>query len=48
MVAADVVELDAVVVEVVEDGQAELVAFTVVRLGNSATEMQEFNFDVNE
>ena len=38
MVAADVVELDAVVVEVVEDGQAELVALTVVGLGNSTTE----------
>jgi hypothetical protein len=32
MVAADVVEPDAVVVEVVEHGQAKLVSFTVVRL----------------
>ena len=39
MVAADVVELDAVVVEVVEHGQAELVALAVVRLGNWAAEM---------
>ncbi len=40
MVAADVVELDAVVVEVVEDGQAELIALTVVRLWNSTTERE--------
>jgi hypothetical protein len=36
VVAADVVELDAVVVEVVQDAQAELVALAVVRLGNAA------------
>ena len=34
VVAGDVVPLDAVVVEVVEHGQAELVALAVVRLGN--------------
>jgi hypothetical protein len=39
MVATDVVELDAVVVEVVEDGQAELVTLAVIRLRNSATEI---------
>jgi hypothetical protein len=32
MVAADVVEPDSVVVEVVEHGQTKLVSFTVVRL----------------
>jgi len=36
VVAADVVEPDAVVVEVVQDGQAELVALAVVGLGNAA------------
>lgn len=35
VVAADVVELDSVLVEVVQDAQAELVALSVVRLGNS-------------
>jgi len=35
VVAADVVEPDTIVVEVVEDGQAELVSLAVVRLGNS-------------
>ncbi len=34
---ADIVELDSVLVEVVEDGQTELISFTVVGLGNSAT-----------
>jgi hypothetical protein len=38
MVTADIVELDSVVVEVVEDGQAELVALTIVGLWNSTTE----------
>ena len=38
MVAADVVELDSVVVEVVQHGQAELVTLAVVGLGNSAAE----------
>ena len=33
VVAGNVVELDAVAVEVVEDGKAELVALTVVGLG---------------
>ena len=37
MVAGNVVEPDAVVVEVVEDGQAELVALAVVRLGTAKT-----------
>jgi hypothetical protein len=40
-VAADVVQLDAVVVEVVQDAQAELVALAVVRLGNAATRKME-------
>ena len=35
--ASDVMELDAVVVEVVEDAQAELVTLAVVGLGNSAS-----------
>ncbi len=35
MVAGNVVEPDAVVVEVVEDGQAELVTLAVVRLGTA-------------
>ena len=35
MVAADVVQLDPVVVEVVQDAQAELVTLAVVRLRNS-------------
>ena len=39
VVAADVVELDPIVVEVVEDGQAELVAFTIVRLRNATSAM---------
>ena len=38
MVAGDVVELDAVVVEVVEDGQAELVSLAVVGLAAAGTE----------
>ena len=38
VVAADIVEPNAVVVEVVEDGQAELISLTVVRLGQSMTE----------
>jgi hypothetical protein len=38
MVAADVVELDSVVVEVVEDGKAELIALAVVGLGNATAE----------
>ena len=37
MVAGDVVELDAVLVEVVQDAQAELVALAVVGLGSSTT-----------
>ena len=37
VVAGYVVELDAVVVEVVEDGQAELVALAVVGLGAAGT-----------
>jgi len=46
VVAADVVELDAVVVEVVEDGQAELIALAVVRLWNSTTERKNsFRWD---
>ena len=44
MVAADVVELDSVVVEVVEDGQAELIALAVVGLGNAATEKEVSKF----
>jgi hypothetical protein len=43
MVTADIVELDSVVVEVVEDGQAELVALTIVGLWNSTTE-RHFGF----
>ena len=39
VVAADVVELDPIVVEVVEDGQAEFVAFTIVRLRNATSAM---------
>jgi hypothetical protein len=39
VVAADVVQLDAVVVEVVQDAQAELVALAVVRLGNAAAKI---------
>ena len=39
VVAGDVVELDAVAVEVVEDGKAELVALAVVRLGALGSEM---------
>ena len=38
VVAADIVEPNAVVVEVIEDGQAELISLTVVRLGQSMTE----------
>ncbi len=38
VVAGNVMEPDAVVVEVVEDGQAELIALAVVRLWNSTTE----------
>jgi hypothetical protein len=37
VVAADVVQLDAVVVEVVQDGQAELVTLAIVRLWNAAS-----------
>jgi len=37
VMARDVVELDTVVVEVVEDGQAPLVALAVVRLGTVST-----------
>ena len=39
--ARDVVELDAVVVKVVEDGQAPLVALAVVRLGTISTEKND-------
>ena len=39
VVAADVVELDPVVVEVVEDGQAEFVSFAIVRLRNATSGM---------
>jgi len=35
VVAGDVVEPDTVVVEVVEDGQAELITLAVVRLGTA-------------
>jgi len=38
VVAGHIVEPDAVVVEVVEDGQAILVALSVVRLCSSSTE----------
>ena len=38
MVAADVVEPDSVVVEVVEHGQTKLVSFTVVRLRKAISE----------
>ena len=41
VMARDVVELDAVVVEVVEDGQAPLVALAVVRLGTISTEKND-------
>ena len=37
MVAGNVVELDAILVEVVEDSNAELITLTVVRLGSSTT-----------
>ena len=37
VVTADIVELDSVIVEVVEDGQAELISLTVVGLGNTTT-----------
>ena len=43
VVAADVVELDSVVVEVVEDGQAEFVALAVVGLRNTAAEKEFFS-----
>jgi hypothetical protein len=50
VVAADVVELDSVVVEVVEDGQAELIALAVVGLGNTAAknEVNKFSTDVRK
>ena len=45
VVAADVVELDTIVVEVVEDTQAELVTLSVVGLGNStAAKINLINF----
>jgi hypothetical protein len=47
MVAADVVELDSIVVEVVEDGKAELVALAVVGLGNAAAENEVKPFLAN-
>ncbi len=47
MVAADVVELDSVVVEVVEDGQAELVALAVVGLRNAAAKNEVNKFITN-
>ena len=37
MVTADIVELDSVLVEVVEDGQTELISLTVVRLWTAKT-----------
>ena len=37
MVATDIVELDSIIVEVVEDGQTELISLTVVGLGNTTT-----------
>jgi hypothetical protein len=40
MVATDIVELDSILVEVVEDGQTELISFTVVRLGTAKTTME--------
>jgi len=40
MMAGDVVELDAVLVEVVEDAQAPLVSLPVVRLGTSRSEIK--------
>ena len=39
MVTGNVVELDAVSVEVVEDGQADLVTLPVIRLGPASTEI---------
>ena len=40
VVAADVVKLDTVVVEVVEDTQAELITLTVIGLGSSTAAKQ--------
>ena len=43
VVAADVVEPDAVVVEVVEDGQTKLVALTIVRLRKAVSEANKLS-----
>jgi hypothetical protein len=44
VVAADVVQLDAVVVEIVQDAQAELVALAVVRLRNATAVTKQTNW----
>ena len=42
MVASYIVELDAVVVEIVQDCNTVFVSFSVIRLGSSCSENEEF------
>ena len=39
VVAGDIVELDSVIVEVVEDSEAGLITFSVVRLSSASSEI---------
>ena len=42
MVASYIVELDAIVVEIVQDCNTVFVSFSVIRLGSSCSENEEF------